>query len=166
MEKKEFIEVGKIINTHGVSGEMKVEHWCDSPSVLKGIKKFYLDGGKELVASSVRTGGQFPLIKFDGIDTVEDAAKYKGKTILARRGDIKKPAGRVFICDIIGLPVIDARTGAVYGTLGDVLEYSPNNIYEIKTEKGTVLMPAVKEYIARIDEDEGIFVTPIEGFFD
>ena len=165
MEKKEFLEVGKIINTHGVTGEMKVESWCDSPDVLKGIKRFHI-GGEEFSPVSVRTGGAFPLIKLSGINTVEDAAKYKNKILTARRSEIKKPEGASFICDLIGLPVIDRDSGKIYGTLSDVLEYSPNPIYSIKTEKGEVLMPAVKEYVAKIDEDEGIFVTPIEGFFD
>ena len=167
MEKKQYLEIGKIINTHGVTGEMKIDAWCDSPQVLKSIKHFYLgEGTGLLVPVSVRTGGQFPFIKFEGINTVEEAAKYKNKIIYANRDEIKKPAGKHFICDLIGLDVIDKNTGRIYGKLNDVLEYEPNEIYEISTEKGTVLMPAVKEFISEIDEEKGIFVTPIDGFFD
>ena len=96
--KKEFLEVGKIINTHGISGEMKVEPWCDSPDILKKIKHFYI-GETEYTALSVRTGGAFPLIKFDGITTVEDAARLKNKVISAKREDIPVKEGRTFICD-------------------------------------------------------------------
>lgn len=163
--KKEFLEIAKIINTHGIAGEMKLEPWCDSQETLKGIKHLYL-GERELTVTSLRTGGAFPLIKFSGIDTVEDAAKYKNKILSARRSDIKIPDGRIFVCDLIGLDVIDKNTGRIYGTLSDVLDYEPHEIYVIKTETGEVMLPAVPEYISQIDVENGIFITPIEGFFN
>ena len=162
--KKEFLEVGKIINTHGISGEMKVEPWCDSPDVLKKIKHFYI-GETEYTALSVRTGGAFPLIKFEGITTVEDAARLKNKVISAKREDIPVKEGRTFICDMIGLPVIDKNTGRTYGILKDVMLYDPHDIFVIKMEGEDVLMPNVPEYVASVDTEKGIFVTPIDGFF-
>ena len=143
--KKEFLEVGKIINTHGISGEMKVEPWCDSPDVLKKIKHFYI-GETEYTALSVRTGGAFPLIKFEGITTVEDAARLKNKVISAKREDIPVKEGRTFI-------------------LKDVMQYDPHDIFVIKMEGEDVLMPNVPEYVASVDTEKGIFVTPIDGFF-
>ncbi len=163
--KKEFLEIAKIINTHGIAGELKVEAWCDSPDVLKKIKHFYI-GEKEYTVVSVRTGGAFPLIKLDGICTIDDALKLKNKVLSARREDIPVKEGRTFICDLIGLDVIDNVTGRVYGKLKDVLQYNPHDIFVIKTSGEDVLMPNVPEYVASVDVDKGIFITPIDGFFD
>ena len=92
--------------------------------------------------------------------------RLKNKVISARREDIPVKEGRTFICDMIGLPVIDKNTGRRYGTLTDVMQYNPHDIFVIKTDTGDVLMPNVSEYVASVDTEKGIFVTPIDGFFD
>lgn len=111
-------------------------------------------------------GRAFPLIKLDGICTIDDALKLKNKVLSAKREDIPVKEGRTFICDLIGLDVIDNVTGRVYGKLKDVLQYDPHDIFVIKTSGEDVLMPNVPEYVASVDVDKGIFITPIDGFFD
>lgn len=167
MEKKALLEIAKIINTHGVHGNIKLEPWCDSPDVLKTITKVYLDNGTEFALSDVRIiNGGFVLCSLSGITTVEAAVKLKNKILYARREDIPLPEGAHFICDLIGLPVIDARTGTIYGTLADIMQNTVQEIYAVKTESGeTILLPAVPEYVSKIDPEAGIFITPIEGFF-
>ena len=78
---------------------------------------------------------------------------------------IALPEGEFFIADLIGLPVINADTGKVYGTLTDVIQHG-QDLYEIETASGTRLMPAVPEFVREIDLEKGVFVTPIEGIFD
>lgn len=166
MPKKDFIEAFKIINTHGIAGEVKCEVFCDCPDMLKEIKTFYA-GNTVYSVVSFRIHGNFILIKFKGIDTVEDAARLKNRILTAKREDFILPPGKIFICDIIGLPVYDKETDKMYGTLKDVLLYEPHKIFVIETETGDVLLPDVPEFISSADPDSGkILITPIEGFFN
>lgn len=168
MDKKAYLEIAKIINTHGVRGAVKLEPWCDSPDVLKRIKTLYLDDETAFAVSGLKSvNGGFLIASLSGIETVEQAAKLKNKILFAKREDIPLAPGAHFICDLIGLPVIDAVTGRHYGILSDVMQPAVQELYAVKTPKsGTVLLPAVPEFIRKIDEETGIFITPIVGFFD
>lgn len=164
MAKDKLIETGKIINTHGVHGAVKIDAWSDDSTIFSQMKRFVVDD-VEYEKESSMTRGRFPIVKLKGIDTPEDAAKLKEKTIYVYRSDIKVPEGKMLICDMIGLDVIDYNTGKKLGVLKDVLDYSPNKIYSITSNDGTeVLLPEVKEYVKKVDST-GIYVTPIEGFF-
>ena len=166
MEKKAYLEIAKIINTHGVRGAVKLDPWCDGPQVFKKLKHLYLENGKEFEVSEVKTVGAFVVCSLSGVTTVEDAIKLKNKILLAKREEIPLPKGSHFICDMIGLPVKDARTGEVYGELTAVSQPALQEIYEIRTPAGkTVLLPAVPQFIDRIDTDDAIYITPIDGFF-
>jgi len=168
---KQFIEIGKIINTHGVKGAIKVEPWCDSPSVLSKMKRVYFapknsgDGFKETAVLSGSVQKDKVLLALDGIDTVDAAIALKNTVIYANREDIPIKEGSFLIADLIGLDVIDANSGRVYGRLTDVIQGGSGDIYDIKTENGSALMPAVKEFVEEIKLDSGIYSTPtIEHF--
>ena len=166
MEKKAYLEIAKIINTHGVRGAVKLDPWCDGPQVFKKLKHLYLENGKEFEVSEVKTVGAFVVCSLSGVTTVEDAIKLKNKILLAKREEIPLPKGSHFICDLMGLPVKDAVSGEVYGTLTDVIRPALQEIYEITTPDGRkVLMPAVAQFISRIDTDDAVYITPIDGFF-
>ena len=167
MEKKAYLEIAKIINTHGVRGAVKLDLWCDGPQTFKKIKRVYLANGTEYAVSDVKTVGAFAVCSLSGVGTVEDAMKLKNKILFARREDIPLAEGSHFICDLIGLPVKDAQSGEVYGTLTEVTRPALQEIYEITTPTGKkVLMPAVKQFISKIDTDDAVYITPIDGFFD
>ena len=169
---KQFIEIGKIINTHGVKGALKIEPWCDTPSVLAKMKRIYFApkvSGDGFIEKSVLSGSvqkDKVLLTIEGVDTVEAAILLKNTVIYANRDDIPIKEGSYLIADLIGLDVIDAVSGRVYGKLTDVIQGGSGDIYDIKTEKGSALMPAVKEFVKEIRLNEGIFVTPIKGIFD
>ena len=169
---KQYIEIGKITNTHGVKGAVKVEPWCDTPSVLAKMKRIYFApklSGNEFSECTVMSGSvqkDKVLLTLNGIDTVEKAITLKNTVIFANREDIPIKKGSFLIADLIGLNVIDANTGRVYGKLTDVIQGGSGDIYDIKTENGSALMPAVKEFVKEIKLDEGILVTPIKGIFD
>ena len=167
-EKKEILEIGKIINTHGVRGEVKIDPWCDSPEDFRKITRVYLADKTEFAVGNPRIiNGNFILCSLSGIKTVEDAVKYKNKVLFVRREDLDIPEDAVLICDILGLPVIDKNTGKVYGKLTDVLQYTCQEVYEITCENGEkVLIPNVPAFIAERDTENGIFITPIDGFFE
>lgn len=167
-----YIEAGKIVNIHGIKGVLKVESWCDSPSVLKNMKRLYLkpcksgDDFKELTVEKASVLGDSVLLKFDGIDTPKDAEKLRGTVIYAHRDDIPLKDGAVLIDDMKGLPVIDARSGRKYGRLSDVVEIGGRELYEIECGGKKVFLPSVRDFISSIDTESGIYITPIEGFFD
>ena len=166
---KEYLEVGKIINTHGVAGAVKVEPWCDSPEVLAGLVSVYVLRGGTYSRLSVKRAfvqKRFTVLFLCGVETVEDAAAMRGTVLYAHRDDIPLPDGSVLISDILGLDVIDEDTGRVYGKLTDVLNLGAGDIYEIDTGNGKALMPAVDEFVCRVDTDAGIFIRPIEGMLE
>ena len=169
---QQYIEIGKIVNTHGVWGAVKVEPWCDSPEILSKMKKVFfppVSKGGEFREVKILKGSiqkDRVLLTLEGTESVEQAILLKNKVIYAHRDDIPIEEGSFLICDLIGHPVIDVNTGVTYGTLSDVIQGAASDIYEIKTEKGTTLIPAVKEFIKETDLSKGIFVSPIKGMFD
>ncbi len=166
MEKKKYLECAIIINTHGVRGDVKLESLCDSPSVLAGLKRVYLyQGGeyKEIKVLHSSVFKSFVLASLEGIDDIDKAMTYKGKTLYAAREDFKLKRGDYFIVDLIGLPVIDNLSGKTYGEVIDVINRGASDIYVVKTEGGERMMPAVKEFVKRVDVESGIFVEVIPG---
>lgn len=167
---KEYLEAGKIVNTHGVRGEMSVEPWADSAEFLHKIKRFWLDEAGTLdagfVSSRVHKGRL--LITLKNVTTVEEADALRGRVLYLNRNDCKLPKGTYFLQDILGLTAVDGKTGRVYGTLQEVLPTGANDVYRIVNEQGKeFLFPAVKHMIQRIAPDEGkIELLPIPGIFD
>lgn len=167
MEK--YLQIGKIVNTHGFRGDVKVQSWCDDPEVVTELDVIYRKKGNDLIPVNVQKASVHKgmvLIKLEGIDDFDKANALREEVVYADRDDIVREEGSFFIADLKGLNVIDADNGRVYGRLKDVIQYGIHDIYEIKTEKGEVLIPAVKEFVVRISLEEGIFVRPIEGMFD
>ena len=167
--KKAYLECGKIINTHGVVGAVKIDPWCDSPDVLASLKTVYfLKGGEyspvKIVKASVFK--RFVLATLEGINDIDEAARLKETVIYAAREDLPLEEGDHFIADLIGLPIIDAESGRVYGTLTGVINTGASDIYEIDTEDGQKMMPAVEEFVKNVDTEKGIFVSVIPGMFD
>ena len=166
MEK--YLEAGIVVNTHGVRGDVKVKSLCDSVDVLTSVKRFYIKQGGEMrpltAVKNVPFGADMALLRFEGSASYEDAVVYKTKTLYADRDDIPLGEGDVFIADIIGLPVIDADDGRVYGRVTDVFNQGAQDLYEVKKENGeTALIPSVPDFIIRIDVLSGVYIRPIEG---
>ncbi len=167
-ELKQYIHQGRILNTHGIHGELKAEIWCDDVSDFLKIKEVYLDdkGIIKLNLLSSRSAGKLVLIRPEGVQTPEEAVKYKGKDIYVHRSQLKIPKDRVLTADLFGLPVIDADTGVKYGEINDVIFNPANEIYVIQTEKGERMIPAVPQFIVKADIYDAVYVRPIRGMFD
>ena len=162
MEKKEFIEAGRIVNTHGVIGEVKIEVWLDSPQFFRSFKKLYTKAGEELKVISAKTHKGFVIAKLEGIDSINDAMRLKGKDISIRRSDAALPRGAFFLQDIIGARVVD-ENGAEIGKLVEIMERPASNIYIVKGEREHMI-PAVPEFIMSTDAEAGVItVRLIEG---
>ena len=105
MDKKQYIEAGRIVNTHGVRGEVKIEVWLDSAEFLRGFKRVFI-GEREIKIESAFVHKGFLIAKLDGVDDVNAAMTFKGREISILRADAKLPKGAFFISDIIGASVV------------------------------------------------------------
>ena len=161
MQKQPYIEAGKIINTHGVRGEVKIESWLDTPEFLCSFPRFFLHG-KELGVLSARVHKGFAIVRLDGVDDLNAAAVLKETVVSVAREDAHLPAGAYFLCDIIGARVTD-EDGQEIGTLADIEETPAAPLYVIRGAR-EYLVPAVPEFIKKVDAENGmITVHLIEG---
>lgn len=166
--KKQFLEAGKIVGTHGLRGEVRVECWCDSPDFLACFKTLYFDGGEQKLKVKSRAHKNIALSKLEGVDTVEDAEKLRGKVLYINRDDVRLPEGINFIQDLIGCRVLDADDESVcYGEIKDVFKTGANDVYTVKNGEKEYLVPAVESIVTEKNVDEGyVLVRPIKGLFD
>lgn len=167
----EYIETGEIVSVHGIKGDVKVYPWADSPKFLESFGEFYIQKNnsyEKLTAQEVRVHKNVVLVKFDGIDTVEVARTFIGKTVFVDKSKIELKEGSYFITDLIGCEVINAENEETVGVVIDVDNFGASDIYTIKTEKGeTHLFPAVKEFIISTDIiAKKIKINIIEGMFN
>lgn len=163
MEKKQFLECGKIVNTHGVKGEVKIQPWCDSPDFLKKFKTLYI-GSDAYKVISARVHKECVIVLFEGVNDVNEAMRLKNKIVTIDRKDAKLPKGSWFIQDILGLPVIDVNRGEI-GVLKEVLDMPAGDLYVVSGPNGEEYMiPGVDEFLKEIDPEAGrITVAMIEG---
>ena len=158
---KEYVEAGRIVNTHGVGGEVKIEVWLDSPEYFRSFKRLYLNGAEKKILSA-RVHKSFVIARLDGVEDLNAAMALKGKTVEILRADAHLKEGEFFVQDILGFRVVDER-GTEIGTLVDAEETPASMIYVVKGEKEH-LIPAVREFILGIDaRREEIRVHLIEG---
>ena len=103
--KKQFLEAGRIVGTHGVRGEMRVEPWCDSAEFLKKVKTLYFDGGKtDAGLLSSRVHKSLLLVRLKGVESATEADLYRGKILYLDRNDVRLPKNRYFVEDLIVFP--------------------------------------------------------------
>lgn len=167
--KKQFLDSGKIVGTHGIKGEVRIEPWCDSPGFLCAFKKLYLDeNGQTFIEVKSRPHKNITLAKIKGVDTIEAAEKYRGKVVYINRNDITLDEGVNFVQDLIGLEVKDAENGTVYGKITDVLRTGANDVYEITDSNNKkYLAPVIDEVVEEINVDGGyVLIHPMKGIFD
>ncbi len=161
MEKQQYIEAGRIVNTHGVAGEVKIEVWLDSPQFMKRFRRLFIGGAAYGVRTS-RVHKSFLLCALEGVEDVNAAMALKGRTVYIDRADARLPQGGYFLQDLIGARVVDEQ-GREVGVLTEVLECPASNIYVVQGEREH-LIPAVPEFIMSTDADAGVItVHLIEG---
>ena len=158
---QQYLEAGKIINTFGIRGEVKLEPWCDSADFLRRIKKLYIDGNARKVLSAKVHKGML-LVLFEGVEDVNTAMTLKNKIAYFDRDDVRLPKGRFFFADILGSKVVD-EAGNEVGTLTEILTLPAQNAYVVQGEREHII-PAVPEFILETDiENRIIRVHLIEG---
>lgn len=168
--KKQYLECGKIVSTHGVRGEVRVQPWCDSPDFLCAFPVVYLQkGARQMQVERARENKNMVLLKLRGVDTMDDAQALRGQIIYIDRADAPPDEeGVYFIQDLIGLRVVDADTGRVWGKLTDVMQTGANDVYVLKDETGCErLFPAIPQVVLETDIDAGVMrIRPLPGLFE
>ena len=166
---KKYLEIGRIVGTHAIKGEVRVQPWADSGEFLLGFRTLYYAEGKEKISIvSSRVHKNVVIMKIKGVDSVEAADVLRGKVLYMDRADAKLPEGRYFIQDLIGLKVIDAQTSEVYGEIADVSQTLANDIYHAITPQGKeCLIPAIDEVLSKTDVEAGyVAINAMKGMFD
>ena len=169
--KKLYIELGKITTTHGINGFLKINGWCDNLNIFNDLKKVYLDeyGEESLRIKKTKFIKNFVLIKFEGIDTIDEAQKYKDKVIYIKREDLKLNENEVLIQDLIGIRIYDyLKQDVYYGKIREVIKTGANDVYVISKDKEKKkLIPVIDDVIKKKDLENGeIYINVIEGLFD
>lgn len=159
-----FLEIGKIVNTHALRGAVKMVVWADSTEVIGDIKNLYDKNNNCYEIKSVSYQKQNAIVKLSGIDSIEQAEKLKGKIMYVSRDEFNLPDGVYFIADLIGLSVYENDN--LLGKIDDVFPAGGCDVYAIKSDK-EILFPALKENILNIDFENKIMKVKIpEGLLD
>ena len=168
---EDLLQVGIITSTHGVRGEVKVYPTTDDPKRFRRLKEVVLDTDREklnLEIEGVKFFKQFVILKFKGLDNINDIEKYRQKSLyVTRKNAVRLQRDEYFIADLIGLKVQD-EDGTELGTVKDVIETGANDVYEVEMADGrSLLLPAIKQCILNVDVENGMMqVHVLEGLLD
>lgn len=156
---EDLLQIGVITTTHGVRGEVKVFPTTDDPMRFKKLKQVILDTGKEQIELEV-AGARFfknlVILKFKGIDNINDVEQYRQKSLyVTRENAVPLGENEYFIADLIGLKVVSDE-GEKLGTLSDVLQTGANDVYVVSKENTPdLLIPAIRDCIRQVDIESG-----------
>lgn len=155
---EDLLQAGVITTTHGIRGEVKVYPTTDDVHRFEDLDSVLLDTGRDymkLEIENVKYFKQYAILKFKGIDNINDIEKYKGRSLYVTRDQaIPLEEDEYYIADLIGLDVY-LESGEKFGVLKDVMETGANDVYIVETEEGKeVLIPAIHECVLDIDVEE------------
>ncbi|AOY77337.1 ribosome maturation factor RimM [Clostridium formicaceticum] len=164
-----YLKVGKILNTHGLKGEMKIFSLTDYDERFEELEWVYIEGYEErFYINKVKYRPKDILLSFKDYGDINLVEKFKGRYLLideSQKRDL--PEDTYYIADIIGLAVYTLQDEYL-GKVVQVLQAGSNEVYIIKDDKGKeIMIPAVKEFMPEISLEKGkIIVRPIEGMIE
>ena len=150
----ELIDVGQVVNTHGLRGEVRIIPWCDKPEDFLGYRHFYMDE-KTVELTELRIHKSFILARVGGCTDVGSAILLKEKLLSVPRGDIPLVEGQYLVRDLIGLTVRDISDGRELGQIKEVLTLPANDVYVVSGAH-EFMIPSVGEFVKNVDLDAGI----------
>lgn len=165
--KHTYLTCGKIVSTHGVRGAVKVEPWCDSPSVLAGFDRVYFRRGDSYTPHAVLgafVSGRQVVLTLEGVPDMDAAEHLRGSVLYAHRDQIPVAEGAMLQEDMIGLPVLDADTARPLGALLRIDPSPAADLLVVGTDAGEVLVPMIPPFMRSVSE-AGILLTPPAGMF-
>ena len=168
---QEYFEIGQIVTTNGIKGFVKVNPFTDNIKRYDDLKSIYIEYKSELLEfkiEEVRYYKNQVILKLEGIDSIEEANKYRNCYLKIKREDaVKLPENTYFIADLIGIQVFDESNNFL-GNIVDIFSTGSNDVYVVKNEIGKeILLPAISEVIKQIDiKNSKMVVNLIEGLND
>lgn len=168
--KKDYLEIGKIVNTHGVRGELKVEPWCDGADFFQSFETLYLDaaGEEPVQVKAVRSHGNMVLLTLGEVTSFEQAERLKNKVLYMNRADAKLTEGAYFLQDLIECRILDEETEQVLGVIQEINNFGASDIWRIKRNgREDVLIPNIPDVVREICVDKGyVKIHRMKGLFD
>ena len=157
---EDLLKVGVITTTHGVRGEAKVYPTTDEPERFLELDYVLLDTGRELRKLEIKNVKFFKnlvILKFKGVDNINDIEKYKGRDLwIPREEGQELEEDEYYIADLLGMSVV-LEDGQEFGTLKDVMETGANDVYVVEDTKGEeILLPAIRECILDVDVEKNV----------
>ncbi len=168
MMKKDYLELGQIVNTKGLKGEVKLNSFAEDDSVFETLDKVYLKTKTEIVEKQIEKvgyGKNQVILKFKDCNSIDEAETLREMYLLVKRSDLGElPEGVYYIADLLGLDVYTDE-GELLGKVDDIYSTGANDIYVVKDDLGKQkLLPGIKEVIQETNLEEGkIIVHLIEG---
>lgn len=166
--KKQYLEAGKIVTTHGIKGEVKIMPYCDSAELLAEFDRLFIGKNhEEIIVERARVQKNMVIAKLEGINTPEEAEKLRNKMLFMHRDDLELDDDTYFIQDLIGMEVKDADSDVLYGKIADVMQTGANDVYVVRGEEREYLVPAIADVVISTDLDSNIMtIRPLDGLFD
>lgn len=171
MPVKRYLEIGKIVSVHGLSGDVKVQPWSNAPEDLLQFSSFYIDtcGEKVLSVTQSRVQKRMLVMHFSEVKTVEEAQKLRNSILYIDREDYPLPKGQYFIQDLIGLAVYDQNNPSIcYGKVREITQYGASDVYHLEDDAGNYRMfPGIPQVLKEVNlRDRFLLISPLEGLFD
>jgi len=166
-----FLEIGTIVGTHGIHGELRVNPACDSPEFFRQFHTLYYDaqGQRSVRVLGAREHKNLALLRLEGISSIEAAQALRNRTLFFRRADARLEEGQFFIAELLGCAVYDANDPALrYGVICDVSQTGANDVWHIQTPEGKeILIPVIDDVVKAVDVAGGrIEVVMLEGLLE
>lgn len=161
------LEIGQIVNTHGLRGEVKVMPWCDDPAVFDELAYVCIDK-KEFDIERSRMQKNMVILKLKGIDDIDAAETFRNRVLTVPREELGElPEGTYYICDLLGCEVFTVD-GTLLGKIDDIIKTGSNDVYSVRSgDSKQILIPVIDEVMRGVDiENKKITVEPLKGLID
>lgn len=165
---KKYLEVGRIVGTHAIKGEVRVDCWCNSVEDFCLLKTlYYNENGSEKISVKSRPNKNIAIMKINDVETLEAADALRGKILYVDRADLNLGEDEYFIQDIIGCVVKNIDTDEVYGKVTDVFNRGASDIYTVEfDDKTSYYIPVIDDIVIKTDIENGeILIRPMKGLF-
>ena len=165
--KDDLLEIGKIVNTHGIRGEVKIQPWCDEPELFDELEYLFIEGEKYNIVRN-RFHKTCQIVQLENVNSIDDAERFKNKIVYINRDALELPEGRYYIADIEGLTVKE-QNGRILGVVDEIIKTGSNDVYSLKDtfKKKPVLIPVIEGVVLETNIDGGYIVVKLpKGLID